>query len=219
MSPRVRLQALAERVNGFSLRERGLLFLAILAAVFLLWDWAVMGPINERQKRTQDQLEQVRDRVTNLNESIQSMVQQRQRDPDAELTARRDALQEEVAKLETRINELHSGVSSPDRAVRVLARLLADRPDLSVVRLENLPSTPLVGTELANGGQAGIFVHRVRLVVESDFEGILGYMGLIENLPEGVYWESLKLEVPEWPRNRVEMVLYSLALNDGWLGI
>lgn len=219
MSPRVRLQALAERVNALSLRERGLLFLAILAAVFLLWDWAAMSPINERQTRTQDELEQVRDRVTSLNESIQSMVQQRQRDPDAELTARRDTLQEEVATLENRISELHSGVSSPDRAVRVLTSLLADRPDLSVISLENLPSTPLVGTELANGGQVGIFVHRVRLVVESDFGGILDYMSLIENLPEGVYWESLKLEVPEWPRNRVEMVLYSLALNDGWLGI
>lgn len=219
MNPRVRLQAIGERVNALSLRERGLLFLAILATVFLLWDWVVMSPINERQTRTQDELEQVRDRVTNLNESIQSMVQERQRDPNAELIARRDALQEEVATLENRISELHSGVSSPDRAVRVLTSLLADRPDLSVMSLENLPSTPLVGTELADGSQAGIFVHRVRLVVESDFGGVLDYMGLIENLPEGVYWESLKLEVPEWPRNRVEMVLYSLALNDGWLGI
>lgn len=216
MSPRARMQALGERINSFSLRERGLLFLAVLATVFLLWDLAVMSPISDRQETTQEQLEQVRGRVDSLNQSIQAMVQERQRDPDAELAARRDALQQEVAALERRINDLHSGVSSPHRAISVLTSLLADRPDLSVVRLENLPSNPLVGGNL---GEGGIFVHRVRLVVESDFEGILGYMALIEKLPEGVYWESLKLEVPEWPTNRVEMVLYSLALNDGWLGI
>lgn len=217
MNPRLRLQALAERINGLSLRERGLLFLAVLAAVFLAWDMAVMSPIDKRQQTTQDELERVRDRVANLNENIQSMVQDRQRDPNSELAGRRDALQQDVTALETRISELHSGVSSPDRAVRVLARLLADRPDLSVERLESLPSRPLVGGESGDG--PGIYVHRVKLVVESDFEGILEYMALIENLPEGVYWETVRLEVPAWPANRVEMVLYSLALDDSWLGL
>lgn len=219
MSPRARLRVLGERINGFSLRERGLLFLAVLATVFLLWDLVVMSPISDRKETTQESLEEIRGRVASLNDSIQSMVRAGQRDPDAELAARRDALFQEISTLEQRINELHSGVSSPDRAVRVLARLLADRSDLTVVSLENLPSKPLLGTGLANGGQAGIFVHRVRLVVESDFDGVLAYMALIEKLPEGVYWESLKLEVPAWPTNQVEMVLYSLALNDGWLGI
>lgn len=219
MSPRARLRALGERINGFSLRERGLLFLAVLAAVFLLWDLAVMSPISERQATTQESLEEVRSRVARFNDSIQSLAREGQRDPDAELAVRQDALQDEITALEQRIGELHSGVSSPDRAVRVLARLLADRPDLTVVSLENLPSKPLLSAGLDGGGQAGIFVHRVKLVVESDFDGVLGYMALIEKLPEGVYWESLRLEVPAWPTNRVEMVLYSLALNDGWLGI
>ncbi len=219
MTPRARLNALGERINGFTLRERGLLFLAVLATVFLLWDVVMMSPISERQESTQEQLEAVRGRIAGLNDSIQSMVRERQRDPNAELTARRDTLQQEIAALEQRINELHSGVSSPNRAVHVLARLLEDRSNLSVVRLENLPSQPLLGDGLENGGQAGIFVHRVRLVVESDFDGVLDYMALIEELPKGVYWESLVLEVPGWPANRVEMVLYSLALNDGWLGI
>lgn len=211
-----RIESLAGRINSLSLRERGLMFLAILAAVFLAWDMAVMGPINERQRTTQSQLEQVRERVASLNDSIQSMVQARRSDPNAELARRRDALLQEVADLETRIGKLHSGVSSPERAVRVLAQLLADRPDLTVESLENLPSNPLVAGEIGAG--TGVFVHRVRLVVTSDFHGILDYMGLIEELPDGIYWESVRLEVPAWPTNRVEMVLYSLALNDNWLG-
>jgi MSHA biogenesis protein MshJ len=65
----------------------------------------------------------------------------------------------------------------------------------------------------------GLFVHRVRLVIESDFGGIRDYLGLIEDLPSGVFWDSLKLDVPAWPANRAELVLYSLALDDNWLGI
>lgn len=216
MNVSVRIQSLAGRINSLSLRERGLMFLAILAAVFLAWDMAVMGPINERQRTTQAELEQVRERVASLNESIQSLVQQGRNDPNEDLARRRDALQQEIAALEARISELHSGVSSPERAVRVLAQLLADRSDLTVESLENLPSSPLVGAEIGAG--TGVFVHRVRLVVTSDFHGILDYMGLIEELPDGIYWESVRLEVPAWPTNRVEMVLYSLALNDSWLG-
>lgn len=213
-----RAQALVERINGLSLRERGLLFLAILAGLFLIWDLAVMQPIDDRRESTQDQREQVRDRVTQLSHSIQELAAERGRDPDAELEARREELEQDIGQLERQIRELHGGVASPRRAVNVLAQLVADRPGLDVVELENLPPEPLLGAGLADGGSGGIFIHRVRLVVETDFDGVLEYMGLIEDLPEGVYWESVRLQVPAWPTNRVEMVLYSVALDEGWVG-
>jgi len=216
MSIRARIQSLAERINGLSLRERGLLFLAILAVIFLLWDLAVMRPIESRRQATQAQLEQVRDRVDQLSSSIQTMIRERNRDPNAELTARANALEEQIEELKKRISQLHGGVSDPRNAIDVLATLLDERPGLRLVSLENMPPEPLLAGDPAGGG--GIFIHRVQLVVEADFGGVLEYMGLVERLPAGVYWESLELDVPEWPTNRVEMVLYSVALDDGWVG-
>lgn len=215
-----RLKTLNDRINSLSLRERGLLLLAILAVLFFIWDLAIMRPIDRNREAVQQQLEQVQERVDKLSESIQRMVQAQRGDPNEALRTQRRALEQENERLRERINALHGGVSTPRLAVDMLARLLADRPGLDLVELENLPPERLIRVNLEGSpGLGGIFVHRVRLVVETDFSGVLEYMGLIEELPEGVYWESVRLDVPDWPTNRVEMVLYTLALDDGWLGI
>ncbi|MFW5927548.1 MAG: hypothetical protein ACOCSR_05795, partial [Wenzhouxiangella sp.] len=99
----------------------------------------------------------------------------------------------------------------------VLARLLAERPGVDVVALENMPAENLDGE--AGNPVPGVYIHRVRLVIESDFGAVADYLDQIRALPEGVYWESLQLEVPGWPLNRVELILYSLAFADNWLEV
>lgn len=217
MSWRKRVRGWEERINGLSLRERAMLMVAVLAIVFLFWDAVIMSPIRDRQQSAQEQLGQVRDRVAEVSQSIQVLARNRQGDPEAALRTRQTELRQRIGELEARLQTAHSGISSPRHTVDTLARLLADRPGLALVELENLAPTPLTSGSTAN--ETGIWVHRVRLLVDTRFEGALDYLALIEALPEGVYWESLTLDVPDWPTNRVELILYSLALDDAWLGI
>ncbi len=217
MSLRARIARIAERINSLSLRERALLMLAAFAVIFLAWDFSSMQALGQRQEAARSELENVRQRVQDLSQSLQQLASQRGRDPNRRLTAEREALEEEIDALETSLAERHGGIATPRESVSVLAGLLARRAGVDIVELENLPPGRLEG---ASGKSVpGLFVHRVRIVIESDFNGIRNYLDRTAELPRGVFWESLRLTVEQWPTNRVELMLYSITLDDRWLGV
>lgn len=217
MNMRSRIRQTGERINALSLRERALLLLAVLAVVFLLWDLLAMQPVTERQRSVQDRLEQTRERLDQLNASIQRLATSRSGHPDRALEQRSASLETEIAELEQRLSDRFGGIATPQQSLDVLAGLLGERAGVTIVELENLPPTSL---ENASGEAIpGIYIHQVRVVVETDFEGVRNYLDGITRLPPGVFWKALDLSVPGWPVNRVELVLYSLALDEHWLGV
>lgn len=217
MSLRARLARIAERINGLSLRERALLMLAAFAVIFLAWDFSTMQALGQRQEETRSELENVRQRVQDLTQSLRQLAGERGRDPNRRLAAEREALEEEIDALETSLAERHGGIATPRESVSVLAGLLARRAGVDIVTLENLPPGRLESA--SRKPVPGLFVHRVRLVIESDFDGIRNYLDRTAELPRGVFWESLRLTVEQWPTNRVELMLYSITLDDRWLGV
>ncbi|WP_376695295.1 hypothetical protein [Wenzhouxiangella sp. EGI_FJ10305] len=217
MTLRARLRKIAERVNALSLRERALLLLAACAVIFLIWDFSTMQPLGQRQEAVRTELQNVRERVSDLTRNLQQLAAERSHDPNRQLITERDALQSEIDELETRLAERHGGIASPEESVSVLAGLLARRAGVDIVELENIPPGRL---ESASGNPVpGLFVHRVRVVIESDFDGIRNYLDQTSGLPRGVFWESLELTVDQWPTNRIELILYSVTLDDRWLGV
>ena len=215
MTLRQRLSKLEDRVNSLALRERGLLLIAALGVAFLLADTFLLRPLDQRREATRQQLDQTADRVAQLTESVESIAGQQRDDPNAELIEERDALRQRINLLSDELAALDTGLLTPAQTLEVLRELLADRTNLELISLNKLPAEPLDPDTGANG----IFVHRFSIVVDSEFSGMLDYVRLIENLPRGLYWESLTLSVPEWPANRADVVLYMLALNEDWLGV
>lgn len=217
MTFKARMRRLAERVNALSLRERALLLLAVFAVIFVLWDMTAMQPVSDRQELVKQQLETVRERVSALTTGIQRLATERARDPNAELEARRAVLENEIREMHQLLDTAHGGIAAPRQSIAVLAGLLGEQAGVSIVELENLPVQSLLGQ--TGRPVPGIFVHRVRIVIETDFDGVGSYLGRVNNLPPGVFWESMELTVPGWPVNRVELVLYSLTFDDNWLGV
>lgn len=217
MNWRGRLKRITERINALSLRERALLMLALFAVIFLLWDFSTMQRLGNRQEVVREDLQNVRQRVEALTASLQELARESSQDPNRELNRERESLAAEIDALEMRLAQRHGGIASPEESVSVLAALLAQRTGVEIVALENMPP----GRLTAASGEAvpGLFVHRVRVVIESDFDGIRSYLDATSDLPRGVFWESLELGVEEWPTNRIELILYSVTLDDRWLGV
>lgn len=212
-----KLRRLGERIDALNTRERMLLMLASLAAIFLLWDAFLMDPVRQRQAAVQIELEQVRERLAQLNTSIQILATRSDDDRNRELQVRRNTLEQELARLEQRLTEQFDAALSPRQAVATLAGLLEGQPGLTVVALENLPPQALVGAD--SDLATGVFVHRVRVSLEGDHAALRAYLERIPDLPGGVFLESMHLSVPGWPINRIELMFYSLTLDDSWLGV
>lgn len=209
---------LSEQLNGRSLRERIFLLLTGLVIMLVLWDALLLQPLRHERTEAATQLLQVTQRQTELAVNFTALQAESHRDPNRELRQREQELQTDIRVLTERINNLHGGISNPRQSLTTLAALLADRSGLALVTLENLPAEPLTSGD-DNPVATGLYIHRVRLVLDSDFNGVLDYLSLVRDLPGGVFWESFELSVPEWPTNRAELILYSIAAGDAWLGV
>jgi len=217
MSPMERLRALPERVNALSLRERALLGLAALAVVFLLWDLLLMSGLRERHDRVQEQIEQVQGQVQALTDSIQQTAVAGADDPRAALEQQRDALTDDITRLESRLADALGEVTTPAETRALLAALLAESPGLSLITLENLPVDSLQAAD--DQPSAGVYIHRIRVVVEGEHAVVRDYLDRVAETPGGVYLESVDLTVDQWPTNQAELMFYSLTLDDHWLGV
>lgn len=215
MTIRQRLQKIEDRINALALRERALLLLAALAVVFFLVDTLMLRPLDQRRQESRRLLDQTSDRVALLSSSVEQLASQQRTDPNAALIAERSSLQQRIQTISSDLRQLDTGLLEPGEMLALLHHLLADRADLTLLSLDKMPTEPL-DPESTVGS---IFVHRFSIVFESSFSGLLDYVRVIETMPRGLYWESLKLSVPEWPTNRAEVVLYMLALDEDWLGV
>jgi hypothetical protein len=210
-----RIRAAEERVDRLSLRERALLLLALIAVVFLVLDTWLIRPLDRQHERVTDELSQVRQRIDSLSASIEAVAGRERTDPDAALRVELEQLRQQVAQLERKLAGIDTGLLTPEQALEILSELLAERPSIRMVSLIKLPAEPL-DPEV---DRAGIFVQRFRVVIESSYQGVIEYASLIEELPRGLYWDSLQLDVSEWPTSRTEIVLYMLTFEEDWLGV
>jgi len=64
-----------------------------------------------------------------------------------------------------------------------------------------------------------LYRHGLRATFEGGYLDILAYLRALEALPWRFLWDEVSLEVPRYPVARVTLTVYSLSLDDAWIGI
>lgn len=213
-----RFEKLRDRIDALSLRERVLVFLAIVAVVTYLWHALFMTPLGNRQDQLQQQVEDLRNRVAEINNSIAEVIESRRRDPDAERRARLSQLEDEINALDERLAGLTGELIEPRRMAHVLEQILESQSGLELVALESLEPRPLLEDENLEG-VGNIYRHGVRIELRGSFNEILQYLQALESLDSSLYWGRLAVDLERYPDNRVVIVVHSLSLREGWIGV
>jgi MSHA biogenesis protein MshJ len=222
------LNRFLERIDALTLRERAILFVGVLAALFLLASNVVFSSLFKERARLSQELTAKRDQTRTLQTQIENIVAERGRNPD-EINRTR------IAELKTLLREreggltmaLH-GVVSPREMLRMIEQVLSHNRALTVVAIENLPAVPLQedGTVAAAGttspektAAAGMYKHGLRIVLDGQYPDILRYLQSLERLPWKVLWGEVRLQTDHYPVSRVTLVIYTLSLDAAWIGV
>lgn len=207
-----RIRKLAARVDGLSLRERALIMLMVLAVVTALWYELLMVPVVDRHAELSKTVSVLQGRIDELNQAITRMVSGNQ---GAGLTARRAQLEEELARVEDQLRERTGNLVAPGEMAALLEEMLQRIPGLKLVEMRNLPPEPLLP------GQAGaaVYRHGLAVTVEGPYAALLDYVKALEGLSWRFYWDRLALETERYPVNRTTIVVYTLSLEEGLLGV
>ncbi|WP_111640413.1 type II secretion system protein GspM [Marinimicrobium alkaliphilum] len=215
-----RWRQLAQRFDGFSLRERLLVAAGALAVVVALWLLLVQDPVAERREALraeqaavarEQQAQQLQlDALTQRDAAGAPSSLQRQRD---NLLARRDNLDERLAALS-------QGLVSAEQLPSLLEDVLLTTGQLELIQMRTLP-VEMLSLRGINGdeGSTGVYQHSVALTLRGSYFEVLAFLQALEDLPWRFYWEQLEYAVETYPKAEVKVRVYTLSAEEGLLGV
>lgn len=207
-----------DRINNLSLRERGIIFIAILVVLYGLAANLLFPPIYAEQSRIQKQLTSKRAQIQAFEKQIQEALVQVAHDPDAANRARRDQLQTQLKELDASLAAVTSRLVSPKEMARVVEQILLKNRSLELVRIESLAPVPLRQADAA-AASAGLdaYRHGMRIEIRGNYLDVLKYLKELEALPWKVFWGHIGLKVEQYPISHVSLEVYTLSTEQGWI--
>lgn len=212
-----RLTRLASTIDALNLRERAMLAVILVLAVWAAWQTLLMAPLTVERKSLATRIDTARSTVTTLNQSIQVMAAQRSRDPLAEQRLQLEQLQADAKALDAELASATSSLIDPQQMGAVLEAILAKQQAVTVVAITSLVPEPINPEQAA--GMPPIFRHGLQLDLEGDYLDLLRFLQALDALPWEFVWSGLQLTADGEQRPRLRLTLQTLSLKRGWLGV
>jgi MSHA biogenesis protein MshJ len=220
---------LTERVDRLSLRERLFLFGAGLVILAGLWEAALAGPLEARQKLASQKVAALQDRLQGLDASVNAAAAGLSEGMPGQLEQLR-ALRERVAAGDEEMRVFTTDLVDPGEMRLVLEELLRRQSGLRLVSATNLPARPLVEPEdeppvvaavsTASPSDAPrLYRHTLVLTLRGSYLDCLAYLQTVERLPWHIYWGRLEFKADDYPQNDIVLELRTLSLDEEWIGV
>lgn len=219
-----RWEKIATRIDALTLRERAILFVTGAAALFLLLNMVLLDPLQKQQGEMLAQIKRVRADIELLDGEARKVLERQALDPDAENKQLLADYQQQIARLEQEIREVIQGVVSPQEMAKALEKILVAQQGLTLVRVESLGSEPLIkpesdATKDKAAAEVMVYRHGLRLEVTGSYLSTLSYLQALKAMRGSLYWDSIELDMEKYPQARVVMVVHTLSMNKGWIGV
>lgn len=231
---------LSTRLDAMTLRERAMVFAAVVAAVlFLIYSFAV-EPLLTRQKQLLTQIKQQENQISGIDMEITAKAQGFVPDPDAATRSRLAELRREIDTTGAGLMAMQKGLVAPEKIAPLLEQLLRGNGKLKLMALRSLPVAGLnEAIRLdANGGKPAaettppplapgvaapakprelLYRHGVEIVLQGSYLDMISYMDALEKLPLQLFWGKAQLDAQQYPNSRLTLTLYTLSLDQKWM--
>lgn len=211
-------QDFANRIDAMSLRERALIFITLLVALYFLAVNVLFGPLNAGRDRLQQQISQKRQETQALELQVQALVGTGEH-PDAAKRKKLEALQENLKTMDTELARATSGLVTPREMTRLVEQMLLKNRGLQVMKVESIPATPLLDAVNAVSSGSMVYKHGMNIEVRGGYLDILRYLKSLEALPWKVFWGKVTLKTEKYPDSHASVLIYTLSTREAWIGL
>jgi MSHA biogenesis protein MshJ len=214
-----------DKIDGMSLRERAIIFLAMGFVLVALVHAVLLDPLLARQKVLTAQMVQQQEKMKALQAQIQALVKARDDNQRSPLRARLAQLGQQLQAQDSYMQSRHERLVDPDRMAALLEQVLNKNGKLQLLELKTLSASPLVEPpQPATGAaqapqQKQIFKHGIRVSVRGAYLDMLGYLDALEKMPAQMFWGEIDMKVDQYPDAILTLTLYTLSMDKAWLTI
>lgn len=224
-----RWEKLAEKIDGMSLRERGLIFSAAAFMLVALTKVLFLDPLLAEQKKLSTQAVQQQEKMKEIHARIEALFQARRDDATSPLRQRLSQVRQRLAEGDIYLQTSRDRLVQPEKMADLLEQVLNKNGQLQLVNMQTLPVTPLIeraakpeGAAPANAAaepDKQVFKHGVQITVRGSYLDLLQYLTALEQMPTKMFWGMSKMKVGQHPEAELTLTLYTLSLNKTWLQI
>lgn len=219
---------LFEKIDSRILRERVLIFITLLAVVFLLWNFLVQVNFDRERKMLQAEAEKISSEQRSLETQISTLAMAMASDPAIAKNNQINKLNNEISVVEERLSGLSQGLISAEKLPKVLEEVLLRTASVKLLQVRTLAASELQLTATtaqtnsageANSGGTGVYKHGVLIRVAGSYSELIQLMTEIESLQWKFYWESLDYTVKQYPNAEIDIRVFTLSSEEGLLGV
>lgn len=238
---------LATRLDALSVKERVLVVASLLMAVATAWQSLLIDPLAARKQALLTEVMDASDALRKIEAVSAELMAGAQIDPDAGARQLLAAREQELVALRERVEARVGRVVPPAQMAKVLETVLGRIRDLEFVGLEGLGVEPLVpAAEPPAGPAAGAvatatrdtrdtksvtplvttpahrqtaYRHGIRIRFTGSYIATVNYLRALEALPWGFFWDRVELKTTDYPRVEGAVVVYTVSLEEGWIGV
>ncbi len=218
------------KIDGMSLRERAMIFLAAAFVAVALANAALLDPLLAEQKALAAQAVQQQEKMKELRAQLDGLLQARRDDERSPLRTRLAQLRQQLQEQDSYLQSRHERLVEPQKMAGVLEQVLNKNGKLQLIELKTLPASPLVETSRAIAAdvpagqkqpdtQKQIFKHGIRITVHGGYLDMLDYLAALEKMPVQMFWGEVSLVVEKYPDAVLTLTLYTLSLDKTWLTV
>lgn len=220
------IQKIMETIDSRIIRERVLIFLSLLAVVFLLWDFLLQGPFDKHRAALELEAQQIASEQKLLETRITELTMALASDPAIMKKNEIHSLDQRITEVDTQLSGLSQGLISIAQLPKALEDVLQKTAAIKVLQVRTLPveelrlvEQPAVNTAAPKETGTGVYKHAVLIRVSGNYSQLLQLIREIESLPWKVYWESLDYSVSRYPEASVDIRVFTLSSEEGLLGV
>lgn len=209
-------------------RERLLIFGAVVAAVYLIWDTFFILPAQKEMDKLRSQLEKNQHAVTKAEAEVQVLSRLSGKGPSAQINGEMNSLQQSLNKLDEDIAELSTALMPAKQLPIMIHDVLKTNPRLALVNLETRPVEPILLASDQDTGNADeqdevpmdtdtivLYRHGVDLTFKAKYSEAVDYLQALENIQWQFYWDDLSYHVTNHPFAEVTLSVFTLSSGKG----
>lgn len=213
------------KVDGMSLRERALIFVAAAFLVVSLIDSLFLDPLLQQQKKLSMQVVQQQEKMKEVQAQLNALLQAKQADANSPQRERIRQLRQQIADGDAYLKDRRDKLVPPEKMAALLEQVLNRNGRLQLVAMNTLPVTLFIeqAADAANAQavvqERQMYKHGVQITVRGSYIDLLQYLTALEKLPTRMFWGMAKLNVVQYPTAELTLTLYTLSLDKTWLQV
>lgn len=166
------LDAMVVRFDRMTLRERLLIFAAVLVAVLMAWQTMYMEKLGQREKSLSAELTELQESVSRVSRTTEAVANS---DPTTVALRRLQEREKALDAINAKLAAESAGLIPPAQMVQVIHDVLKHQRGLRLVSLRNLPMSSLVPeTKKAAGSLGGEGNASAGAAASADVESVAG---------------------------------------------